>query len=313
MTIKRLSCAFALTAAVFLSPLQASAQDVIKLGVLPFSESLAAIIADKEGFFEDEGLKVEITKFDSGAVAVPVLQSGSIDVVLSNTVATLQAIEHGLDAVILAPGAIVRSSAPDTTTALLVRKGTIGDLKELEGKQVAVNVINSSAWLHMVATLEKYGVDYTKVQFAEVPFPQMNAPLFAGQLAAIGQVDPFRSAAMATGDAEIKAWTYVETAPNTQITQYIALAPWVEEHPETAAKFVRALIKGAEFAVSDEARAREINMEFTNLNPDLKDKVLLPLLGTENNLENLNETKAMMSKYGLLETDVDLSDRVFQP
>jgi NitT/TauT family transport system substrate-binding protein len=109
---------------------------------------------------------------------------------------------------------------------------------------VAVNVINSSAWLHAVAALEKHGVDRTKVRFTEVPFPQMNDPLLNGQLDAVVQVEPFRSKLMATDKAEIVSWTYVETAPNSDITQYIALAPWVEKNRATAEKFARAVIKG---------------------------------------------------------------------
>jgi NitT/TauT family transport system substrate-binding protein len=311
--MRRLSCIFALAASVLLSPPTASAQEKIRLGVLPFSESLAAIIADKQGFFKDEGLEVEITKFDSGAIAIPVLQSGRMDIVLSNTIATFQAIEQGLDAAILAPGAIVRDSPPDTTTALIVLKDSIKSLKDLEGKRIAVNVINSSAWLHMVAALEKHGVDRSKVRFAEVPFPQMNDPLLNRQLDAVGQVEPFRSALMATGKAEIVSWTYVETAPNTDITQYIALKPWAEKNKAMAAKFVRALIKGAKFASSNEVVTRDINQQFTNLNPALKDRVLLPRLGTEIRLKEMNYTMAMMQKYGLLQKPVDLSSRVFTP
>lgn len=311
--IRRLSCAISLVASVLLSPLPASAQEKIKLGLLPFSESLAAVIADKQGFFKAEGIEVEISKFDSGAVAVPVLQSGRLDIVLSSTVATFQAIEQGLDAVVLAPGAIVREAPPDTTTAVIVRKGAIGSLKELEGKRVAVNVINSTAWLHAVAMLDKHGVDRTKVRFTEVPFPQMNDPLLAGQLDAVVQVEPFRSALMATGKAEIVGWPYVETAPNTDITQYIALTSWVEKNRALAAKFARAVTKGAQFAAGNEAATRDINQQFTNLNPALKDKVLLPRLGTAINLKEMNHTKEMMVKYGLLKSPVDLSKRVFTP
>ena len=74
--IRNLIGAFAILTATLLAPHAASAQEKIKLGLLPFSESLAAVIADKQGFFKEEGLEVEITKFDSGAIAVPVLQSG---------------------------------------------------------------------------------------------------------------------------------------------------------------------------------------------------------------------------------------------
>src|SRR3954452_21642812 len=144
--IRRLCCAAGLAVGVLLSPLAAIAQEKIKVGLLPFSESLAVVIADKQGFFKAEGLEIETSKFDSGAIAVPVLQSGRLDIVLSSTVSTFQAIEQGLDAVVLAPGAIVRETPPDTTTAIIVKKGAIKSLKELEGKRVAVNVINSTAW-----------------------------------------------------------------------------------------------------------------------------------------------------------------------
>jgi NitT/TauT family transport system substrate-binding protein len=236
-----------------------------------------------------------------------------MDIVLSNTVATFQAIEQGLDAVVLAPAAIVRTAPPDTTTAVMARKGAIRSPKDLEGKRIAVNVINSTAWLHAVAWLEKHGVDRTKVRFAEVPFPQMNDPLLNGQIDAIVQVEPFRSALMATGNAEIVGWPYVETAPGTDITQYIALTPWVEKNRATAQKFVAAVTKGAQFAASNEAATRDINMQFTNLNPALKDKVLLPRLGTAINLKEMGHTIELMRKYGLLKTPVDLSKRVFTP
>ena len=288
----------------------ATAQEKIRLGLLPFSESLGAVVAERQGFFKAEGLDVEVTKFASGALPCRCCKSGRIDIAFSNTVSTLQAIEQGLDAIVLAPGAVVRSSPPDTTTALIVRKGTVNALKELEGKRVAVNVINSSAWLHAVAALEKHGVDRTKVRFAEVPFPQMNDPLLNGQIDAVVQVEPFRSALMATGKAEIMSWTYVETAPNSEITQYIALAPWVERNRATAVKFARAVIKGAEFANANEAATREINMQFTNLNPELKDKVLLPRLGTAVNVAEMARTMELMRKYGLLNAATDVSRRV---
>src|SRR5258708_15344192 len=192
--ILRLSLATALALGVLLSPWAANAQEKIKIGLLPFSESLAAVIADKQGFFKAEGLEIEISKFDSAAIAVPVLQSGRLDIVLSSTVSTFQAIEQGLDATVLAPGAVVRASPPDTTTAVIVKKGSITSLKELEGKRIAVNVINSTAWLHAVALLDKHGVDRTKVRFSDVPVPQMNDPLLNGQVDAVGHVEAFPSA-----------------------------------------------------------------------------------------------------------------------
>jgi NitT/TauT family transport system substrate-binding protein len=308
--VRRSACSLLVLLATLAWLPAAAAQDKIRLGLLPFSESLGAVIAERQGFFQAEGLEVEVTKFASGALAVPVLQAGRIDIALSSTVSTLQALEQGLDAIVLAPSAVVRSSPPDTTTALIVLKGAVGTLKDLEGKRVAVNVINSTAWLHAVAALEKHGVDHSKVRFLEVPFPQMNDPLLNGQIDAVVQVEPFRSALMATGKTEIKSWTYVETAPDSDITQYIALAPWVEKNRTIAVKFARAVIKGSQFANVNEAATREINMQFTGLNPALKDKVLLPRFGTAVNVPEMARTMELMRKYGLLKSTIDVSRRV---
>lgn len=311
--VRRALCMVLLTFGALTLPIAATAQTKLKVGLLPFSESLAAVVADKEGFFKQEGLEIEITQFQSGAIALPVLQSGRVDIAISNTVATLQAIEQGLDAVVLAPAAVVRSAPPDTTTALIVRKGEIGSLKDLEGKRIAVNVINSTAWLHAVAALDLHGVDYSKVRFTEVPFPQMNDPLLNGQLDAIVQVEPFRSALMATGKTEIVSWPYVETAPKSDVTQYLALSAWVEKNKDAAVKFARAVIKGAEFAKTNEAVAREINVTYFKLNPALKDKVLLPELGTTVNVAGMARTVELMQKYGMLQKPIDISSRVLKP
>ena len=139
LLIRCISSALVAVLALFAASVPTVAQEKIRLGLIPISESLGAVIADREGFFKAEGLDVEITKFESGATAVPVLQSGRLDVALSNTVSTLQAIGQGLDAVVLAPGAVVRSAPPDTTTALLALKDNIKSIKDLEGKRVAVN------------------------------------------------------------------------------------------------------------------------------------------------------------------------------
>lgn len=290
---------------------QTQAQEKISLGILPFSESLGAVLADKLGYFKAEGIEVEMKKFASGALALPLVQAGKLDIAFSNTVATLQAFEQGFEGTILAPGAIVRSRAPDSTTALMVLKGGIKTPKDFEGKRVAVNVINSSAWLYMVAYMDKYGVDRSKVRFVEVPFPQMNDPLLNKQIDAIGQVEPFSTILAGTGKVDTLAYTYVEAQPNADITQYIALTAWVKEHPSLANRFARAVVKGAEFANAsgNEAAVREANQQFTNLNPAMKDKVRLPRLGTRVNEAEIRRTMDLMLKYGLMKKPVDLAGR----
>jgi NitT/TauT family transport system substrate-binding protein len=310
-SILKLAALLMAAAAVCIAP-AAQAQDKLRVGILPFSESLGAVMADKLGYFKAEGIEVEMSKFNAGALALPLVQAGKLDIAFSNTVSTLQAMEQGLDATILAPGAVVRTKAPDSTSALLVLKGSVKSPKELEGKRIAVNVINSSAWLYMVAYLDKHGVDRTKVRFVEIPFPQMNDPLLNKQVDAISQVEPFTTIMLQTGKVEAFGYTYVEAQPNADITQYIALTEWVKKNPGLAQRFARAVRKGCEYVndPANQAAVREANMQFTNLAPALKDLVTIPRMGTAVNAEEMRKTMNLMLKYGLLKQPVDLKGRV---
>jgi NitT/TauT family transport system substrate-binding protein len=284
----------------------------VRLSLLPFSESLGAVIAEKEGFFKEAGLQVETKLFDSGALALPVLQSGHIDIAFSNTIATLQVIERGLDLTILGPGAVARKIAPDTTFAIMVMKGSIKSLKQLEGKRVAVNVVRSATWLYAVAGLEKAGVDWQKVHFIELPNPQQNAALLNGQVDAITQPEPFRTVLLETGKADILQYPMIETGPGNDITQYIALSSWVAQHRDTAIKFVRAVARGSEFANTNVAVTRDINQQFTHLNPDYRDKVEIPLFGSKINVAGMQQTMNLMIKFKLLKGPVDITPRILQ-
>ena len=70
--VRRIVCSLLILLGVLAAPPVATAQEKIRLGLLPFSESLGAVIAERQGFFKAEGLDVEVTKFESGALAVPV-------------------------------------------------------------------------------------------------------------------------------------------------------------------------------------------------------------------------------------------------
>ena len=300
---------------VMVTALSARADDNIqhiRLSLLPFSESLGAVIAEREGYFKEAGLEIETTLFASGALALPVLQSGHIDIAFSNTISTLQVIERGLDITVLGPGAIARKSAPDTTFAIMVLKGGIKNLKELEGKRVAVNVIRSATWLYAVAGLEKAGVDWRKVDFIELPNTQQNASLLNHQVDAITQPEPFRTVLMETGKADILQYPMIETGPGNDITQYIALSSWVAQHHDTAIRFARAVAKGSEFANSNLAATRDINQQFTHLNPAYKDKVELPLFSPKVNVPGMRQTMELMVKFQLLKAPLDITPHILQ-
>ncbi len=290
----------------------AHAQDKVRVVILPFSESLGAVVADKQGYFKDEKLDVQFKIIGSGAEAMTLLQAGQVDIAFTNTVSTLQALEQGLQATLVAPGAVVRSKGPDSTFALIAKKGLLKSPKDLEGKTIATNIINSTNWLYDVMYLEKHGIDRSKVRFVELPFPQMGDALLSGRVDVIGPSEPFRTVLLDNANYEAFVEPMVDAQPNGDITQYVALTSWVQKNGDAANRFARAIRKAAAFAndPANEARLREINMQFTNLSPALKDRVKLPLFGPEVNVGEIRKTMELMLKYGVIKTPVDLTGHV---
>ncbi|HEX5370192.1 MAG TPA: hypothetical protein VFY10_12325, partial [Dehalococcoidia bacterium] len=132
------------------------------------------------------------------------------------------------------------------------------------------------------------------------------------QVDAIGQVEPFRTILQGTGKAKVLGFAYVEVQPNADITQFLALTPWVQKNRAAARKFAQAIIQGAQFLNANEAAAREANLEFTKLNPALKDKVMLPRFATAVSAQEIQRTQELMMRYGLMKHPINVAQRVLQ-
>ncbi len=92
-------CLTALAMAVLLSAAaQAQELKTVKIGVVNLSTDVAFHIAEKRGYFKEEGLKADFAYFDSGAKMIPPLGSGALDAGGGATSAGLyNAVERGIE------------------------------------------------------------------------------------------------------------------------------------------------------------------------------------------------------------------------
>lgn len=122
----------------------ASGQDnVVSIGIFGAASDAPFFIADKKGYFRDEGISVKLEKFQSGAMMVPPLGTGELDAGGGSASAGLyNAVAHGIKIKIVADKA---SSPPGYgATKMLVRKdlvesGRYKTLKDIKGMKFAMN------------------------------------------------------------------------------------------------------------------------------------------------------------------------------
>ena len=126
---------------------------------------------------------------------------------------------------IVAPGTFVEGDPEKDFSAIIVAKDSdIRAPKDLEGKTLAVNTLKNVAEVTARASLEKQGVDTSKIELTEVDFPDMTAAVEQGRVDAAFAIEPFVTQATAGGNRIVDR-PYVGTRPGLQIGCYFASEP----------------------------------------------------------------------------------------
>src|SRR6478735_11689433 len=131
-----------------LSHSQAQTMKTVKVGTTNLSSDIGLFLAEKRGYFKDEGLKVELVPFDSGAKMVAPLGAGDLDASAGAASAGLyNAVNRGLKLKMVADKGT--NIAGYSYKALMVRKdlmesGAFKSLADLKGKKVAI-IANGAA------------------------------------------------------------------------------------------------------------------------------------------------------------------------
>jgi len=156
----------------------AQAQDIrtVKVGTTNLSSDIGLFLAQKRGYFTEEGIKVELVPFDSGAKMVAPLGAGDLDAAAGAASAGLyNAVNRGLKLKIVADKGT--NIAGYSYKALTVRKdlvdsGAFKSLADLKGKKVAI-IANGAADESVInQALKKASLKDDDIEKVFLPFPQ---------------------------------------------------------------------------------------------------------------------------------------------
>ena len=287
-------------------------KDTITVAALPLADNVAVYLAQQEKLFEKEGLKVEIEPVQQSTKAIPALVKGDVHVIAgANYVSFLQANEQGtLDLSVLAEAASMTSHMMD---ALVMPDSDIKTAKDLEGKKVAVNILNNIQSLTLDAILKANNADPSKVEYVQVPVPQMATALEQGQVDAIHTVEPFTSATEKNLGAHVAVDGGAEPVTNTPIAGYVSTQKFAKENPKTAAAFQRAMFAAQKIASEDRKKVEDILPTYTKIDAKVASVITLPGYPTSLNTTRMQKVVDLMDSAKLLKEKPDLKAILFQP
>ena len=166
---------------------------------------------------------------------------------------------------------------------------------DLAGKKISAGLINSVNYVHMLEWLQKKGVDRSKIDFLEIPFPQMADALFQKRVDAVWNVEPFVTFMMKSGKA--RCWPIpIRTTCRGWISPTIcAKESWIKANPDVARRFKRAIDRAT--TPRDHASKEERDdwvAKFTGMKLDVVKDVTLPVYSTEFNVPSLQANLDMV-------------------
>ena len=240
----------------------------LRVGATANDTYAEAYYAQDMGFFTKAGLDVTITTLRNGAEVAAGIASGALDVGVSNPVQLANAITHGLTFVYFAGGAFYNSEVP-TTVLCVAKDSPLKNVKELEGKTIALNALKDISALGAQGYLADHGADVSKVQFIELGFAEMGPALQKGTIAAGLISEPSLTAATTAGYARPFANVFDAIAKRFYISGWFTLEDWYKNHTAAAKQFASAMYETARWANAHQTDSAAILAKYSKLKPDV--------------------------------------------
>ncbi len=282
----------------------------LRLGVLPIVDDVYLVRAQRAGYFADEGLSVQLVTLQGGADALPMLNSGGLDMAFSNYVSVLVAeagkggdyrfVDGGYDA------------GPNTFLIMTKAGSAIRSPRDLAHKKIAVNTLHNIVELNARSALAANGVDPDTVTFVEVPFPEMAAALQDGRVDAASMVEPFITQAALSSGAVSALDTASGPTDRIPLGSVTVTADFAARHPGTVAAFRRA-VRRAQADLADRSVVESTLPTYTKIAPDTASLIALGSWPATLDRTRLQRDVDLMRRFGVLTSDLDVRRMILAP
>lgn len=260
-------------------------------------------VAERQGFFEDAGLQVELVQFGRGSEAVDALAAGEVQFAGSSDATTVTQFQQNKDL-----RALYVTQQSGDYVKVVYREGvaTPADIRN-------VAIVPGLSEVAMAQYLNSQGINPGSVNFITVTPNDANALLERGDADAFVLWEPWPASAVEAGVGSIVAttgdydWTY-----NHWI---ISSKNIVENRPEDAQAVAAALAKAADLVESDPALAVAATTEHTQVSEnDVRksiDEIDFRIRSfTEKDIDALNTMSAYFESTGVLSARPDFETNV---
>ena len=221
----------------------------LKVGSLGGLSDAGNFIADKKGYFREQGIEVEFVKFNSGAQQIAPMGTGELDVGRGAITAGLfNAILRGIDIKIVADANTTYPTRVEKDSNVIVVRKDLADQikteKDLKGRNIGRTGAGTVTEVELYRLLEKGGLTVQDVNLQFMGMPDGVAALGGKSIDAyVSLTEPSLTQALERGVAVY--WKgYSEIYPNHTIAILMYPPKFTKERPEAARNYAVAYLRG---------------------------------------------------------------------
>ncbi len=255
----------------------------VKVGTTQGAASDAALyIAMEKGYFEEEGINVDLVNFTGIPQMTPPLSTGDLDVGGGIIGAALfNAVERGINLKLVADKSSVQTGK-FMYGSVVVRKdlidsGAVKEIKDLKGKKIGVSSLQSGVEALVDFVLEKGGLSIKDVDLVTLSYPDAVVALSNKAIDAAWLIEPAQTTAIDKGVASLWAPGSVAqytggVAPGASMVYSAKFASNVD----LARKFMVAYLRGVRDYIDAFAKGKNTDQVIAIMMKDtsLKDRAM---------------------------------------
>jgi len=281
------------------------------IGLFPSSAVGAIQLGINKGYFEEEGIDLEMLLGQGSAAQLPSLTSGSLEFMLASPTTPLVATTKGLDVKIVSGYAKNRPDIVEDSVAVLVGpKSEIKRAKDLEGKTVSINALGSIGDIGIREAISLDGGDPDKVNFVQLGLNEVAAQLESGEIDAGMAGPPFLQQIVADGGHVVSDFIKESKLGGAELV-IVSSGALTEKDPELVDGFTSALDKTLSYAEEHQDKVRALLPQVLGTSKEAADKADFIEWNADLDVDALNQFADLMKKYGLVEERPNIDQTVW--
>jgi NitT/TauT family transport system substrate-binding protein len=287
-------------------------QTTLKVGIIPSSGLAPMYLGVQNGYFTDQGLKLDLVPGATAAALIAQTISGQLNITFAPSASIIAADANGakLKAIASVGGKI---DPAEPSAAIMVKSGSsIKSPKDLAGKKVAVIALKSELDVLLHTAVKNAGADEKSVHSVQIPFPEMLPALKSGRVDAIVTTEPFMTIAKQAGTTNIYD-IESKLIPNVTTSVFAATEDYIKKNPEVIKAFQAANAKSTLYAKANVDQARALLPKITSMKPALAKVVKLGLIyDPDVDVTSVEKMSQLMQDLGYVK-DVPPAAQLVQP